>query len=595
MGAWNAAVFLSRKATEALPLEPLPYIQHVSALVLRAEVQRLSDELEIVKHAPGPAALSSHAYQAFLRAIEQAAGCTMPKSKNDRLTRWRIRGLAAFHASPSTSLRAGEKPSQTIPQLSKTPEDAAASMAAFRNMGNPQGALQAARFYPAHPLVQVQMALSLARQDARKAFQVARNLAASPAVLGNSGITPPLLQALVAQLAHRDGDLQEALKALKKALTYWPDEARWHAFAARIYLTLAEFDPAQRAAALPHQEQAAQLEPGHIPHHLALANIHLQEEAYPNVIQTLEKATQISPAHPEPWYYLGQAHLATGDLAQAALCADRAIELNPEEARPILLRAKIALEADDPKGAHKLAQNALKLNPHDTGVVLVLSRGLAALDRPEEALTALESAIQLASDPLPLQMERICLLRRTRGPKSALEALEPLAKAHPENPAVLAPLAETLAAAGNTEAAIGTAQRALQAGAAKLSTGEQAHLHLLLGRLLRCSRQLDQAVHHLSLAARHAPSLIEACLELGQAHHDRREHEASLLAYQQAMQAAPSDPRAYYQAALVLKDSRDYKHAEAMLRHAADLSPADLNIHRQLGALVALNLVHNRV
>jgi hypothetical protein len=31
-----------------------------------------------------------------------------------------------------------------------------------------------------------------------------------------------------------------------------------------------------------------------------------------------------------------------------------------------------------------------------------------------------------------------------------------------------------------------------------------------------------------------------------------------------------------------------------MLRRAAELAPEDITIHRQLAALVALNLVHNR-
>ena len=44
----------------------------------------------------------------------------------------------------------------------------------------------------------------------------------------------------------------------------------------------------------------------------------------------------------------------------------------------------------------------------------------------------------------------------------------------------------------------------------------------------------------------------------------------------------------------MLKESRDYLGAESMLRRAADLAPDDVTIHRQLGALVALNLVHNR-
>jgi Flp pilus assembly protein TadD len=60
------------------------------------------------------------------------------------------------------------------------------------------------------------------------------------------------------------------------------------------------------------------------------------------------------------------------------------------------------------------------------------------------------------------------------------------------------------------------------------------------------------------------------------------------------MSVTKDDYRPYYQAGLVLKDSKDYVAAEAMLRRAAQLAPAEVSVHRLLGAVVALNLVHNR-
>jgi hypothetical protein len=44
---------------------------------------------------------------------------------------------------------------------------------------------------------------------------------------------------------------------------------------------------------------------------------------------------------------------------------------------------------------------------------------------------------------------------------------------------------------------------------------------------------------------------------------------------------------------MTLKETKDYDNAEYMLRRAADLDPDDLTIRRQLGILVAINLVHN--
>ena len=64
--------------------------------------------------------------------------------------------------------------------------------------------------------------------------------------------------------------------------------------------------------------------------------------------------------------------------------------------------------------------------------------------------------------------------------------------------------------------------------------------------------------------------------------------------YKKAIKTYPSDPRPYYQAGLLFKSSRDYSAAESMLRKAAEKAPDDIDIHRQLAALVALNLVHNR-
>ncbi|MEN4099337.1 MAG: hypothetical protein ROW52_05395, partial [Anaerolineaceae bacterium] len=61
---------------------------------------------------------------------------------------------------------------------------------------------------------------------------------------------------------------------------------------------------------------------------------------------------------------------------------------------------------------------------------------------------------------------------------------------------------------------------------------------------------------------------------------------------QQAIEIAPNDPRPYYQSALIMREGKDYVGAEAMLRKASKLAPNDVSIRRQLGAIIALNLVH---
>jgi len=86
---------------------------------------------------------------------------------------------------------------------------------------------------------------------------------------------------------------------------------------------------------------------------------------------------------------------------------------------------------------------------------------------------------------------------------------------------------------------------------------------------------------------------LEPYLELGLARKERREYQQALQIFEQATSIAPDDPRAVYQAGLAFKESKDYKSSETMLRRAVNLAPHDLNIRRQLAAVVALNLVHN--
>jgi tetratricopeptide (TPR) repeat protein len=114
-----------------------------------------------------------------------------------------------------------------------------------------------------------------------------------------------------------------------------------------------------------------------------------------------------------------------------------------------------------------------------------------------------------------------------------------------------------------------------------------------LGKLHRLSGQLDQSIHFLSEAIHQSQGQAESYLELGQAYLDRREPSQALQAYQKAMKAIPQDFRSYYHAGLILRESKDYHGAETMLRRAAELAPEDLNIRRQLGAVITLNLIHS--
>jgi tetratricopeptide (TPR) repeat protein len=577
------------------------------------------------------------------------------------VARWRARGEAVFNPGPQSA----KALSATISLLHPTPEDIAAQIAVFTQIeqGSEQGipgsnglnnthdegnlraspltmAIRAAQTYAQHPGVLMQLSLAfLARPQSQMdalevAVKAANYIAPNPMMAQEKQDVDSARQTdapdhpisqhrqnqqalshyLIARTAHAADKPDIALPAIQAALQNWPDEPRWQARAADIYRLMGD-----NSSAIPHLSEAARLEPDYAPAHLALGQAYLSLSKRNSglageAVRALERACDLDPEQPSSWMSLADAYRLAGDLNKASSCAERAIALAPDQVPPLLLRAEIALQAGNPQEAHAQVLAALHLQElhqaplanhsiEDPSLVLLLARTLDQLDRHDEAISALELALPQAHDPLPLLLERVELLKRSKGADNAMQALQEIASEYPDEPSVLYHLAFAHQETGNNEAAVRSAQRALQLALPsesgehqppRLSVDDKTALHYLLGREFRLSGQLDQSVHHLNESIRLSPNLLEAYLELGGALQDRRELDQALQVYQQAIQVTPNDPRPYFQAGMALKECKDYQSAETMLRRAVALAPNELSIHRQLGAVVALNLVHNR-
>jgi len=667
LSQWESALFLFRQAVETLPHESYPHLSLARALTLRAEAQRLYQAVNSIKHAPGLASLSEHAYESYSKAIDATASNCPPSTTSAQvITRWRVRGQAAFQPDlQSAQVLAAQSafplsPDDVAAQLmmqryiyenNLKPEQSSEETPNIVSFSPSALAIQTAQPYPLHPLVMSALALMLtstnehledalaSAQTAVQASQTKRfvtipedkpdmtgqdlleaNIPAQISTniyLSANYLVPVISQVLLAMVAEKAGDVNTAMDAIQTALSLWSDEPRWHALAALIFRQKGDFSISTH-----HLEQAVALEPDHIHHYLMLGNTYMDYAALSpashdnpltsQAIQILEKARHLAPEDPDPWLALAHAYQQSNDFEQAASCAEQAITLSPYKTAPLLLRAEIALLAGQPQEAHDRLQTLLTIenqkNPEKTTLnssapMVLLARALDELDRPKDALDLIEKTIPQTEEPLSLLMERVKILNRTQGSEAAMQALHELSNLFPNDPIVLTALSKALSEAGQEENAILAAQHALQQVSISskennkrlmLSMPEQASLHLLLGRMLRHAGHLDQALYHLNEAIHKDPRLIESYIELGRAHQERRQHSLALQIYKQATVVAPKDPRPYYQAGIALKESKDYLGAETMLRRAAALAPNDLSIHRQLGAVVALNLVHNR-
>jgi tetratricopeptide (TPR) repeat protein len=613
---WEDALALAQRLIESSPEEPLPRLRLAQTLVARAEVQCLCRALEVQFHSPGEFALLDEARQAFEGAMQALLDNTnLDRAEQDPdsldwssdevrhiLALWHARGAAVFQPQPATAKALWE----ALKLAPVKPVSLAALIMALHRSGDDAGAEVAAQpdWHPepiggsvfGHPLVLVQLALVLTETNPEQALEVAADGGerASMSVSGGWPV-PAMLHYLLAGLAFRNGAFGRALQAVEAALSDWPQEPRWHFLAAQICLAQ---DP---EAGLPdplkaqeHLERAVALEPDHAPHYLALGQVRGQAGQTRQAVVALERASILNPKSGQTWLALAQAQQALGDLDQAAVSAEQAIAQIDDPIPALLLSGKIALQIGQAQMALERAQAILKKQPDHAGALYLLAQALESLERPDEALVAMDRALPHFENPFSMQLERVHMLRRAKGLGAALTGLQELATRFDMRPEILALLSDWLEEAGDRQSAVQAAQMALQHDHGELPASKRAAAHYRIGMNARQTGHLDQAIHHLNQAIEFNASLLDAYLELGQAHQERREYQAALKVYQSAIAVAPGDFHPYFQAGLVLKDNKEYLAAEKMLRRASQLAPNDVGVHRLLGAVMALNLVHNR-
>lgn len=389
----------------------------------------------------------------------------------------------------------------------------------------------------------------------------------------------PILLAILAY-ASRSEPLKAA-EAIEKALESWNDEAEWHAFAATMYQ-----DAKQYPEAAAHLEAALRLEAKNARYWQLLGDVKLLEKDYHAAKDYFGKASDLFPGNPAALDSLARINQQLGEHQNAIQCWQKAAQLEPENPDYILSIAQSHLARKEPELAIHEINRALGRNPDHPKALLLKAETEIESNNVNLARLTIQAAEAIVADPIPFELLSIELDRQLNF-NGALSKLKNLADANPTSIPVLNKLAEYQIEAGQLD----KAERNLHQSQAIEEDNPQTLLSL--GKIDRLKGNLDQAISRLDKAIKLDPSLIDAYLEMGQTYQDRREVNNAIETYHKAIAMISKDPRPYVQASAAYKESRDYRNAEFMLRQAAQISPTDQSIRRQLAALVALNLVNN--
>ncbi len=559
---WPEGIRLAERYLQEHENEPAAYLCYAKGIIRALEWQRLSQILGIVSHALRPGDLPE-----LHRLAKEMLERTSRMTRSRLVDHWVARAEALIHPDHHRI--------QDLSAFATTDEDFAWLVEAHLRGNNPSGAMQMAEIWRQHPFVQMLAALVWEDEDGERALDYARHAV-------EQAPFHPVYQAVLAREAIKNQDYAQAFEAIEIALGIWENEINWHIMAA---------DLAERCGELVscrlHLEKALGLSPKDYELLIRLVQHYLITSNFDQAIQLLQSVLDTYGERSEIWLLMARALQGCKDEKAALRAAEKAAELDETNGKAWITAGEIALQLGDENKVMYFARQAEKIAPTEAGTRLLTVKILIRQGQLREALAELNRGIEEIPGQWELEFERAKLIADMQGMAAAQELLQKLVLNYPENEQILWLYAQTCLKTGKIKLAEQSGLQVL-----KLNPGN-VEIHRLLAEVFEDQGQLDRAVFHLSEAIRLQPTHLETYLKLGEVYTIRREFNKALAIYQQAIQIAPQDYRPYYYSALVLRDGKDYPGAEVMLRKAAELAPEDVNIRRQLGAIIALNLVHH--
>src|SRR5271157_126974 len=435
---WDEALRLFEAAAPENLAEARPHLRLARAIVRTAQRQRLCQELSCTAHAPGDEKLSTERYDTLVLRLNLVGRL----NDSREIQHWRAHGWAAFH--PELANEPGSE--EMVASLG----DPITKMAMFRHANRSADALEMAPKIGDKPQAMLQLALCYLKLDPAKGLGAARKVVeACP--------TDPFGHVLVAMLYEACDRPEDALESLKTALSIWPDEAEWQAWAARISAQVVSLN-----SALEYWERAFALCPDRADYAQSVGEIYLELQNSVKAVEYLRIANRYAPEKVAIWMLLAQAYRMDGNLDEALTCGRQACKYDKSSIDPLLLSGEIAMLLGKMDEALDHAQNAIQREPANPNAVLILSKVYVKQSNYKDGLNVLERSLARIQPSYELLFERSKLVYRIQGPQAALPLVRELSESNPENAEVLSLLTQIQVDCGNFTGAEQSAYSALR-------------------------------------------------------------------------------------------------------------------------------------
>ena len=279
------------------------------------------------------------------------------------------------------------------------------------------------------------------------------------------------------------GRIPEAIAHYEQALRIKPDYAEAHNNLGTVLMQSGRLPEATE-----HLEHALRVKPDYAKAHYNLGTALMQSGRIPEAIEHLEQALRIKPDYAEAHYNLGIALAKAGRIQEAVGHWEQALRIKPDYAEAHNNLGTVLMQSGRMPEAIEHLQQALRLKPDDAGAHSKLGAALIVTGKAHDGRRQLEEALRINPDLAEAQNDLAWMLATlppaeggdpVRAVSLAQRACELSGNRAPGN---LDTLAIAYAAAGRFDAAVATAQKAINlarsAGEAQLVKEIEARLEL---------------------------------------------------------------------------------------------------------------------
>jgi predicted Zn-dependent protease len=554
------------KELEGLELTiPLISTATIMADLEMVEFQRLSSELQIISHAPADSQANEAGFSACMEKLVSIKRW-IPSEQFNRLAN-RIQLVYR------PSLQIIRDTVQMVPNQ----EDLHYLIPAVRRLENCQGVLQLVESARENSDALMNSSLCQIKDHpdaARAGIQAALNLKPND----------PVYLSILAQAYIAAGKDIEAYQMLEKAVAIWPDESMWLFKAAELAGKLSDNGNGKK-----HYAKAYEINPNQPLITQGYVSSLLKDQLYQDAYEILEKSIN---QHPEDWTLnslMAQLFEQTGELDHALEEMNLAVDKSHGDAVAKIQLAKLQLKNKSYAEVFNLVSDLPAVPYHDEDILYLRSVALHHLGKPEQAMKLLDGYLSKNTpQTADLLLERAKIIRDMQGERTAIVYVEDILSHYPDSVEGYALISDMHTHCGDLQDTAAYLEKGL-----KLDSSH-AQMNYLNGLLAVKNGNLDLAVHSFAVTIQQNPNRVDAYKALGDTFLRRREFDEAAKIILQGIEINPADLGLILDAAKIYKDSKDYAEAEMMLRKAAALCPEDVNIQRQLGAIIALNLVHKQ-